>query len=80
MRLAVFALPESVEDLFGTFNSYPTPSARNSPLVLKSGSLQRQGGLFRSWTREIAVLTVDGYLHVFGEEDDLGSAEERPLR
>jgi hypothetical protein len=44
-----------------------------SPLVVRVGQLQRQVGLLKSWKQGIAVLTRDGFLHIFDTEDDLAT-------
>lgn len=53
----------------------PVPAPLASPLVLKCGFLQRQAYLFRSWKREIAVLTCDGILHLFDATYDFVTPE-----
>ena len=68
----------TVGDLFRHRVPYPTPSPLASPLVLKWGHMQSPGGLFRAWVNVIAVLTADGFLHVFDGKDDISTAPPAP--
>lgn len=64
-------------DVFQALATWKLPSPPRSNLVVKSGSIERETGVFKVWKTSYAVLTVDRFLHIF--EGDVSQIFQEPI-